>query len=62
MYLDLDNIDKELEMNDIDSVKEDYKINGDIYSDTRDYNVVDVLITFLINFINLFLNLKRMKM
>lgn len=41
MYLDLDNIEKELETNDIETHNEDHKIN-DINGDTRDFNIVEV--------------------
>jgi len=42
MYINLDNIEKELETDDFEINQEDLKIN-DINSLTRDYNIVSVI-------------------
>ena len=43
MYLDLDNIEKELNTDEFDLIQEDIKIN-DINTVTRDFNIVTVRI------------------
>lgn len=43
MYLDLDNIEKELNTEEFGTPQEEFKVN-DINRETRDFNIIEVIV------------------